>query len=274
MSHHHKYLLLPELWTNTDLNQEEHNFIVKKININMNPAQINLFSATMSSLSSKKCVKFDQIDDVFDQNFPKIDAEINKSMAKFIKIDKTLAYKFSLKSMSALCNKIPILAWPNYEESDDCVTVVAQIPENIENIDHVPIGFVRILELSLTVDPFLIDFLNYHRLPMGEAKEGRVQFEQHSTSPRKSVEKIVKRPSLPITSVHSSSDKECITFSRTDSDVKSDFINWSYWKRLSRKIVFQLEIRHFTTYFPRTSMAIPSFNSIDELVSNEVLIFK
>ncbi|XP_055526290.1 intermembrane lipid transfer protein VPS13B [Wyeomyia smithii] len=315
LNHQHRNLIFPELWPNIELNKIEHNFGMSDMKLILNPQQlltvyyIGLSLASQSSfypspeLSSGSC----------SPSAPSLDLSISQAHLRQIFSESTVCYKLTARSLRCLSyiqstadtQSLTIL-WPDHLTEEDFLTVIVQLPINrsLKNLEHPPLFYGRFLDLTLNVDPILLHYLEIvsQQLVVLRSNNFLAQtHSRHSFSPRKSSERLLplkKTQSQPITSVHSSSDKVDTQVTTTgqpavrpalgstviednieEKDARkgiSDDLN--FWKQLTRRIIFHLEICHCTVYFPEKSIvqepADYQRQPNEEFGDNEIVMLK
>nr|XP_029723384.1 vacuolar protein sorting-associated protein 13B-like [Aedes albopictus] len=179
--------------------------------------------------------------------------------------------------------------WPDHPTDEDFLTIIIQLPidHQLTSLEHPPIFYGRFLDLSLNFDPTLYEFLRILPTQLAACRDDPLSrtHTRHSLSPRKSVDRMLpKKPVQPITSVHSNSDKVDAqpaapaltplpklgsTVAAEDDTEKDEpvamataksttdqqpLVGIEFWKQLSRRIIFHLEFRHCTVYFPQRNI--------------------
>ncbi|XP_058811887.1 intermembrane lipid transfer protein VPS13B [Topomyia yanbarensis] len=308
----YRFILLPELWPNNELNKMEHKFGVSDLKLVLNPHQVLAVSSILLSLTNQTASFHPTLDlhaNVSSQTVPMLDLNISHVQLRQIHSEGTVCYKLTSRSLRCL-SFIPTTAstqrsltalWPDHSTDEDFLTVIVQLPidRSFTQLEHPPLFYGRFLALSLNLDPVLYEYLNIlleQNALLNEDPLVRSQT-RHSLSPQKSKERIQlpkKTQSQPITSVHSGSDKVVDTRPQParpiigstvieDEDVKREgskpveTADTEFWKQLTRRIIFHLEFCHCTVYFPEKSIVQESIGRCEpaeEFGDNEILMLK
>ncbi|XP_065088861.1 intermembrane lipid transfer protein VPS13B [Ochlerotatus camptorhynchus] len=292
LNHQHRFLIFPELWPNTELNKGEHNYGISDLKLVLNPSQSSAVYSILQTLSSQTPFfhpSQDLILNLTSSTLPTLELTISHAHLRQVLSERTSSLKLTSRSLRCLSytpnnsstERSLTALWPDHPTDEDFLTIIMQLPidRQLTSLEHPPIFYGRFLDLSLNVDPTLYEFLRILPENLSACRDDPLSraHARHSLSPRKSVERMLPKPksSQPITSVHSSSDKvegaipaplpPNVGSTVAEDDTEKDesvaihhsqtaLVGVEFWKQLSRRIIFHLEFRHCTVYFPERSI--------------------
>uniref|UniRef100_A0A182T1E6 SHR-BD domain-containing protein n=1 Tax=Anopheles maculatus TaxID=74869 RepID=A0A182T1E6_9DIPT len=212
------------------------------------------------------------------------------------------------KSLTAL--------WPDHSTEEDFLTVIFQLPKQLDTtIEHPPLLYAKLLDLSLNLDPNFLAFLDLWQRAVLLQDSRRIDSRRRlggfsSKHSHRSVQLNDLRPvtrsddkkehSAPATSVHSSSGKVGvpgggpIVHGRPTSTIGVDDVEATkqgnaksaepgnnsediqFWAKLAKRIIFHLEVSHFTVCLPLNNIIFHSLSDSleDEFGQNEIFMIK
>ncbi|XP_035779431.1 vacuolar protein sorting-associated protein 13B-like [Anopheles albimanus] len=332
MNYQQRLLIHPSLWPNVELNKVEHTVTITDLKFIMNPLQALALGTVVQSLvaqqdATRQWIELDSIpDDTLPQQpHPVVDMLLSYVQLRKVEAESTEDYKLVARSMKLLTSQQPAAdggqrsltaLWPDHSTDEDFLTVIFQIPKSFDtasSIEHPPLLYAKLLDLSFNLDPNFIAFLCcWQQLAM---QTGRRPFQRgQRTQPfADSVAKPssmtgtlakgvnAKQHSLPGTSVHSSSDKvgrpvadpigpvpgasstlagldevdqkDHADVSQPNDNHQAGSLNGQFWTKLAKKIIIHLEISHFTVCFPVKNIIFHSSDTPTEDEFGENEIF-
>ncbi|XP_021693609.1 vacuolar protein sorting-associated protein 13B [Aedes aegypti] len=293
LNHQHRFLIFPELWPNSELNKIEHNYGISDLKLLLSPPQTSAAWSIFQTLSTQTAFfhpSAEILSNLFNTAMPTLDLTISQVHLRQIFSECTMSLKLTSRSLRCL-SYIPSTSatqrsltalWPDHPTDEDFLTIIVQLPidHQLTSLEHPPLFYGRFLDLSLNFDPTLYEFLRILPANLAACQDDPLArtHARHSLSPRKSVERMLpKKATQPITSVHSSSDKvdtqpppaltplpPKVGSTVAEDDTEKDeavpqesteaLVGVEFWKQLSRRIIFHLELRHCTVYFPQRNI--------------------
>uniref|UniRef100_A0A675B3R5 Chorein N-terminal domain-containing protein n=2 Tax=Anopheles darlingi TaxID=43151 RepID=A0A675B3R5_ANODA len=309
MNYQQRLLIHPSLWPNAELNKAEHTVTITDLKFIMNPLQALTLGTVVQSLvaqqdATRQWIELDNIPDdtLPQQQLPVVDMLLSYVQLRKVEAESTEVYKLVARSMKLLTCQQPAAGggqrsltalWPDHSTDEDFLTVIFQIPKSFDTascIEHPPLLYAKLLDLSFNLDPNFIAFLSGWQLLAMQTAHRHLQRGQRTQRCASNMAKPstmtgtlvkglnAKQHSLPGTSVHSSSDKasrpvadpvgpvpgpsstvggldEVDQKNSTDGTLPSDndqtrALNDQFWTKLAKKIIIHLEISHFTVCFP------------------------
>ncbi|XP_062558103.1 intermembrane lipid transfer protein VPS13B [Armigeres subalbatus] len=259
------------------------------------------------------------LSNLINSDMPILDLTISQAHLRQILSERTSSLKLTSRSLRCLSyipsssstQRSLTALWPDHPTDEDFLTIIIQLPidRHLTSLEHPPLFYGRFLDLSLNMDPTLYEFLRIWPSNLAACRDDPLSrtHTRHSLSPRKSVERMLPKKSVqPITSVHSSSDKvdtqpppalipahpkvgSTVAEDDTEKDDHSaptpsektseQLVGIEFWKQLSRRIIFHLEFRHCTVYFPQRCIEQETIGGRrtpqeEEFGDNEIVMLK
>ncbi|GAB0097730.1 vacuolar protein sorting-associated protein 13B [Sergentomyia squamirostris] len=237
----YSYLLLPELWDNERVSRMKMHLTIPKIEMSFNRLQVQHLKESFMELMYNSGSEYSG--DMFDPNLPMIQTTLDGMTMAVNKTKHTSIFTGSLQTVFG----VVIIPSASYESvifrqntREHFFEVTLQM--NQTTMVYPPILRLQIGEVSLNLDPLLMDFLMYDFTPEKTSQEGKFRGSLASVSldiGKKIIpDKLSKRPSKKtLESVHSSSEKNtAVVFSRRDDlpkKQKSLTESYSMWKNLA-----------------------------------------
>uniref|UniRef100_A0A182NL10 Chorein N-terminal domain-containing protein n=1 Tax=Anopheles dirus TaxID=7168 RepID=A0A182NL10_9DIPT len=327
MNYQQRLLIHPSLWPNAELNKVEHNITVTDLKIIANPLQALTSTSIVQSLAAQQpapCIDWEPLQH---ESLPTTDLLLSYLHLRKVEADRTECYKLLARSLKLLAyqhatadEKSLTALWPDHSTEEDFLTVIFQLPKQLDTtIEHPPLLYAKLLDLSLNLDPNFLAFLHLWQ------RAGAL-IERSSTSSRGPSAKHAHRShpaqptnvsghraaatrsdgkkapgSLPATSVHSSSGKaadgpgggpvvhgpaastlgvdesdprKC--YGVPDDDGNAPSGDGQFWAKLAKRIIFQMEVSHFTVCLPVHNIIFHSLSDSleDEFGQNEIFMIK
>uniref|UniRef100_A0A182Q1H4 Chorein N-terminal domain-containing protein n=1 Tax=Anopheles farauti TaxID=69004 RepID=A0A182Q1H4_9DIPT len=321
MNYQQRLLIHPSLWPNAELNKVEHNVTVTDLKLVSNPLQALTSATIMQSLAAQQPAPSIDWEPLYRVSLPTADLLLAYLHLRKVAADRTECYKLVARSLKLLAyqhaaadEKSLTALWPDHSTEEDFLTVILQLPKQLDaTIEHPPLLFAKLLDLSLNLDPNFLAYL--HLWQRAEALIDRSgprgtssKYSHRSAHPAQPTNlglRAVARSdgkkdrSLPGTSVHSSSGKAAdvgpvvhgpatSTVGVDESDPREgvgavDERNAAppvgdgqFWAKLAKRIIFQLEVSHFTVCLPVHNIIFHSVSDSleDEFGQNEIFMIK
>ncbi|XP_053671577.1 intermembrane lipid transfer protein VPS13B [Anopheles nili] len=311
-----RFLIYPSLWPNGELNKAEHNLNVTDLKLSANPLQGLTCATILQSLVARQEAPCLDWDSLYQQSLPTADLLLSYVHLRKVEADRTECYKLLARSLKlltyqyALANEKSLTAlWPDHSTEEDFLTVIFQLPKQFEaTVEHPPLLYAKLLDLSLNLDPNFLAFLHLWQLavplveqsaPYGRFRGSTVKHSNRTTAARVRTDARSdgkKEHSLQATSVHSSSGKAGVHAgaavhvpastlgvdeiapkeTNPDREGQNSPADKQFWVKLAKKIIFQLEISHFTVCLPMNNIIFHSLSDSleDEFGQNEIFMIK
>uniref|UniRef100_A0A182YLN0 Chorein N-terminal domain-containing protein n=1 Tax=Anopheles stephensi TaxID=30069 RepID=A0A182YLN0_ANOST len=329
MNYQQRTLIHPTLWHNEELNKAEHNLTVTDLKLIANPLQALTASATVRSLLAQQESASIDWERLQQQHHPLPTADLLLSFIHLRKVeaDRTDCYKLLARNLKLLTyqhdaasEKSLTALWPDHSTEEDFLTVIFQLPKQLDTtIEHPPLLYAKLLDLSLNLDPNFLAFLEIwqravllhddaridsRRRPGGSSSKHSHRSVQPSGNLRPVARSDDKKEehSAPATSVHSSSGKvggaaggpivhgrppstiggveDAADGTKHGSAESTEAGNRSedkqFWAKLAKRIIFHLEVSHFTVCLPLNNIIFHSLSDSleDEFGQNEIFMIK
>uniref|UniRef100_A0AAG5CN30 Chorein N-terminal domain-containing protein n=1 Tax=Anopheles atroparvus TaxID=41427 RepID=A0AAG5CN30_ANOAO len=322
MNFQQRLLLHPELWPNPELNKMEQNVTVTDLKVIANPLQGLTFGSIVHSLIQRSEAPPNDWDSLSQQHqhssLPTVDMLLSYVHLRKVEAERTECYKLIARSLKLLTyheahaeEKSLTALWPDHSTEEDFLTVIFQLPKRLDaTIEHPPLLYAKLLDLSLNVDPNFLAFLHLFQLALAASDPDTVRHRVAGFSARHSDRAMQasllassrsagKKHSLVATSVHSSSDKvagklrasdpvvlgPASTLGVDETEAKETAkvghrsgeptFDAQFWESLAKRIIFHLEVSHFTVCLPVRNIIFHSSDSLeDEFGENEIFMLK
>uniref|UniRef100_A0A182JVY1 Vacuolar protein sorting-associated protein 13B n=1 Tax=Anopheles christyi TaxID=43041 RepID=A0A182JVY1_9DIPT len=323
MNYQQRMLIHPSLWPSAELNKTEQNVTVTDLKVIANPLQALTTTSIVQSLLGQQDKPATDWEPLQQQVgcLPSMDLLLSYVHLRKVEADRTECYKLLARNLKLLTyqndaaeEKSLTALWPDHSTEEDFLTVIFQLPKHLDStIEHPPLLYAKLLDLSLNLDPNFLAFLDLWQRahPLMERTSSRARFDARSSSKhshRRSVQPNVrpatrsddkKEHSAPATSVHSSSGKvglpgggpvvhgrppstlgvedvelkESITVAPQEGNLSEDP---QFWAKLAKRIIFHLEVSHFTVCLPVNNIIFHSLSDSleDEFGQNEIFMIK
>uniref|UniRef100_A0A182MEU4 Chorein N-terminal domain-containing protein n=1 Tax=Anopheles culicifacies TaxID=139723 RepID=A0A182MEU4_9DIPT len=323
MNYQQRTLIHPSLWPNEELNKTEHNLTVTDLKVIANPLQALTATAIMQSLQAQKQQSSNIDWESLQQPVPLPTADLLLSFIHLRKVeaDRTDCYKLLARNLKLLTyqyeaasEKSLTALWPDHSTEEDFLTVILQLPKHLNaTIEHPPLLYAKLLDLSLNLDPNFLAFLelwqravplmervvSHRRIGASSSKHSYRSVQPNLRPAAQNDDK--KEHSAAGTSIHSSSGKGAIpgpgpiVHGRATSTVGVDDVepmkqrttsperstntandDEQFWAKLAKRIIFHLEVNHFTVCLPLNNIIFhsPSDSLEDEFGQNEIFMIK
>ncbi|XP_052863734.1 intermembrane lipid transfer protein VPS13B [Anopheles cruzii] len=322
MNFQQRVLIHPTLWPNPELNKVEQNVTVTDLKAIANPLQALTVASIVQSLLAQETAARSYIDlenipaetSLPQQSLPTADLLLSYVHLRKVEAERTECFKLVARSLKLLTyqeanvrrEKSLTALWPDHSTDEDFLTVIFQLPKSFDfSIEHPPLLYAKLLDLSFNLDPNFLAFLTLWQqavLAEWQTFSGqRTRFtsslsKQSLHAPSGSIGK--KQHSIAATSVHSNSDKAgrptggpvavpCATstlgvdeMDQNESNVMEETArapagNGEFWTRLAKRIIFHLEVSHFTVCLPVRNIIFHSTDTPeDEFGENEIFMLK
>uniref|UniRef100_A0A182P8W4 Chorein N-terminal domain-containing protein n=1 Tax=Anopheles epiroticus TaxID=199890 RepID=A0A182P8W4_9DIPT len=324
MNYQQRMLIHPSLWPNAELNKTEHNLTVTDMKMITNPLQaLSTVSIVQSLLTQQDTPAIDWEPLHGQDALPSVDLLLSFIHLRKVEADRTECYKLLARNLKLLTyqrdavNEKSLTAlWPDHSTEEDFLTVIFQLPKQLDStIEHPPLLYAKLLDLSLNLDPNFLAFLELWqravqlmgrttcRARFGAASLKHSQRFEASAKLRTVTRSDDKKEhSPPATSVHSSSGKVGLggaggpvvhgtrppstlgvedvdpkdTTSAAVEEGKSATGDKLFWAKLAKRIIFHLEVSHFTVCLPVNNIIFHSLSDSleDEFGQNEIFMIK
>ncbi|XP_053661509.1 intermembrane lipid transfer protein VPS13B [Anopheles marshallii] len=322
MNYQQRTLIHPSLWPNGELNKTEHNLTVTDLKMITNPLQALTATSVVQSLLAEQDTPTIEWEPLLQPQIPLPTADLILSFVHLRKVeaDRTDCYKLLARNLKLLTyqydaatEKSLTALWPDHSTEEDFLTVILQLPKQLDaTIEHPPLLYAKLLDLSLNLDPNFLAFLDLwqravplmdrvvsqrRRFGVSSSKYAHRSAHPNLRPLARSDDK--KEHSAPATSVHSSSGKGVgvpgggpIVHGRPPSTLGVDDVepprttsperaadsaeDKQFWAKLAKRIIFHLEVSHFTVCLPLNNIIFHSLSDSleDEFGQNEIFMIK
>uniref|UniRef100_A0A182WW13 Chorein N-terminal domain-containing protein n=1 Tax=Anopheles quadriannulatus TaxID=34691 RepID=A0A182WW13_ANOQN len=329
MNYQQRMLIHPSLWPNAELNKTEHNVTVTDLKVIANPLQALTTASIVQSLAAQQDTPAIDWEPLQQQarSLPSVDLLLSYVHLRKVEADRTECYKLLARNLKLLTyqhdateEKSLTALWPDHSTEEDFLTVILQLPKRLDaTIEHPPLLYAKLLDLSLNLDPNFLAFLELWQRarPLMERTISRARSDARFAAKHSNRSAVPQHPNLrpatrsedkkehsaPGTSVHSGSGKVGLpgggggggaivhgrppsTLGVEDADQKESIaaaqeegksaVDNQFWAKLAKRIIFHLEVSHFTVCLPVNNIIFHSLSDSleDEFGQNEIFMIK